>query len=208
MTDWTSGGKRSSNPDTVSGTAGARKRNRERLVLVAALLLASIALAAAAKTSWSPVSDVKPTLPAPDLRRSAQSVGPGQYLARTDVLSVDLWRLPWQGETSRDIAVGAHGMVDTRFEVVREDAAILLEQKIGDRRREVRPQHLQRWRRVVAHVPASHGEATVVGVVIEVVVGEDEVIHIQRRDACLYHFVCSARAAVEHDLVLAHLYDH
>ena len=66
---------------------------------------------------------------------------------------------------------------------------------------------MQRRRPVVAHVPASHGEAAVVGVVVEMVVGEDEVTDVYGVEAGAHHLVSAAGAAVEHDAVVADLED-
>lgn len=56
-----------------------------------------------------------------------------------------------------------------------------------------------------AFVPSGHHEARVVDIVIEVVVGEEQVVDVQWVQANLRHLVGSGRSTVEHDLLPAHI---
>jgi hypothetical protein len=106
-----------------------------------------------------------------------------------------------------DVHLLAGGGVDPRDPVVCERADLLVEDAAGEFGRWGRPEDLELVRFTGRLVPAAEQEAGIVNVVIEMVVGEEEVVDLGWPETGLDQLVGGGRAAVEHHVLAADVDD-
>jgi hypothetical protein len=87
-----------------------------------------------------------------------------------------------------------------------DEGPLLAEDPLGDGLGQRRPVHLERVLLADGLVPAAEQEAGVVHVVVEVVMGEEEVIDVGGKDAGLDQLPGGRRPAVEHHVLTADLH--
>ena len=97
----------------------------------------------------------------------------------------------------------AEGVADARLPVVGEDAFVFVEDSARDALGEGGAEDLQVVFLAGALVPAAEEEAGEVYVVVEVVVGEEEVVYVGGPESCLDELVGCGGAAVHHHLLVA-----
>ena len=95
----------------------------------------------------------------------------------------------------------AERMADACDPVVGEDAFLFVEDAVGDALGESRSVDVEGVFLADGLVPAAEEEAGIVDVVVEVVVGEEEVVDVGGPEAGLDELVGCGGSAVEHDLL-------
>ena len=116
------------------------------------------------------------------------------------------WGRTGQGAAAVDEDLLAEGMVYASFPVVGEQA-VFAEDAFGYPFREVGAENLELVFLADALVPAAEKEAGIVDVVVEVVVGEEEVVNLGGEQSGLDQLVRCCGAAVEHEEFAAELQD-
>ena len=129
---------------------------------------------------------------------------PGEYLAWTNVQSVNGRSGTRQCAATVDENLLAQRMVHPRLPVVREQP-LLPKDALGDLLREVGAEHLQLVLLADALIPAAEQETGIVDVMVEMVVREEEVVHLRGEESRLYQLVGSRRPAIEHQQLFAEL---
>ena len=120
--------------------------------------------------------------------------------AGSDVTGIDDGRFAREGAAAVLVYGLGEGMVYAGDPVVSEDAFLFVEDAVGDALGEGGSVDAEGVFLADGLVPAAEEEAWVVDVVVEVVVGEEEVVDLGREEAGLDEFVGSSGPAVEHDL--------
>ena len=133
--------------------------------------------------------------------------GAGEDPAGRDVLREHVRGLPGQRAAPVDVKLLAGRVLDAGLPVVGEEAAVLPQDVVGELLGGRRAVDLEPVLPADALVPAAEEEAGVVHVVIEVVVGEEEVVDVGGPEPGLDQLVGRGRAAVDHDLLAGHLDD-
>ena len=127
-----------------------------------------------------------------------------EHLAGPHVPSVHRRRRPGQDAAPVDENVLAQGVVDPRLPVVGEQA-VFAQDALGYPLGQVGAEDLELVLFADALVPAAKQEAGVVDVMVKVMVGEEEVVHLGGKQPRLDQLVGGSRPAVEHQQLLAQL---
>jgi hypothetical protein len=101
----------------------------------------------------------------------------------------------------------AERVVDPGDPVVTEGALVLVQDAVGHLLGQPRAENLELALLAGALVPAAEQEARVVDVMVEMVVGKEEVVDLGGAEASLDQFVGGGRAAVEHQVLATHFDD-
>ena len=109
---------------------------------------------------------------------------------------------PGQGAAPVDENLLAERMIHPRLPVVGKEA-VLPDDTLGYIFGQVGAEYLELVFLADALVPAAKQEAGIVDIVVEVVVGEEQVVNLGREQPRLHQLVGSGRAAVEHQELLA-----
>ena len=129
-------------------------------------------------------------------------VGPAEHLSRSHVLSRHRRRGPGQGAAPVHEDLLAQGVVDPGFPVVGEQA-VFAKDTLGYLLSEVRAENLEPVLLPDALVPAAKEKAGVINVVVKVVVGKEEVIHLGREQPGLDQLMGGSGPAVKHQQLVA-----
>ena len=118
--------------------------------------------------------------------------------AGSDVSGVDDGRSAWEGAAAVHVNLLADWEVDAGVPVVGEDAFLFVEDAVGEALGGRWPVCAEGVFLADGLVPTTEEEAGVVDVVVEVVVGEEDVVDLSGEEAGFDEFVGCGGSAVEH----------
>ena len=121
--------------------------------------------------------------------------------AGSDVSGVDDWWSAGQRAASVHVDVLADWKVDAGIPIVGKDAFFLIEDSVRQAFGGRRPVNAERVFLTDRLVPSAKQETGVIDVVVEVVVGEEDVVDLSGEESYFDEFVRGCGAAVEHEFV-------
>ncbi len=131
----------------------------------------------------------------------------GSDSAGSDVACVDDGRLAGKGTAAVLVDFLTERVADAGDPVVCEDAFLFVEDAVGDALGEGGAVDVESVFLADRLIPAAEEEAGVVDVVVEVVMGEEEIVDVGWPESGLDEFVGCGRSAVEHDLLAVDVCD-
>ena len=129
-------------------------------------------------------------------------VRPAEHLAGPDVRRINRRRRAGQRAPAIDENLLAEGVVDPGLPVVGEQP-VFAKDALGDLLGQIGAEHLEFVLLADALVPTAEEEAGIIDVMVEMVVGEEEVIHLCGKQSRLDQLVRRRRPAVEHQVLVS-----